>query len=41
MRTECLEHHYVYESPMPVQRLVLMVADKCQVMTVEVFYDFR
>ena len=31
MRTECLEHHYVYESPIPVQRLVLMVADKCQV----------
>jgi 20S proteasome subunit alpha 6 len=35
MRTECLEHHYVYESPMPVQRLVLMVADKCQVPTPE------
>uniref|UniRef100_A0A7S0MLE9 Proteasome subunit alpha type n=1 Tax=Cryptomonas curvata TaxID=233186 RepID=A0A7S0MLE9_9CRYP len=33
MRTECLEHHYVYESPMPVQRLVLMVADKCQICT--------
>mmetsp|Transcript_34491 Transcript_34491/g.91046 ORF Transcript_34491/g.91046 Transcript_34491/m.91046 type:complete len:171 (-) Transcript_34491:130-642(-) len=33
MRTECLEHQYVYESPMPVQRLVLMVADKCQVCT--------
>ena len=32
MRTECLEHHYVYESPIPVQRLVLMVADKCQVL---------
>jgi hypothetical protein len=31
MRTECLEHHYVYESPMPVQRLVLLVADKEQV----------
>lgn len=31
MRTECLEHHYVYESRMPVQRLVVLVADKCQV----------
>jgi len=33
MRTECLEHHYVYESPMPVQRLVVDIADKCQVTT--------
>lgn len=33
MRTECLEHHYVYESPMPVQRLVVDIADKCQVKT--------
>mmetsp|Transcript_29114 Transcript_29114/g.59639 ORF Transcript_29114/g.59639 Transcript_29114/m.59639 type:complete len:251 (+) Transcript_29114:143-895(+) len=33
MRTECLEHKYVYESPVPVQRLVSDVADKCQVCT--------
>jgi 20S proteasome subunit alpha 6 len=33
MRTECLEHQYVYESAMPVQRLVLLIADKCQVCT--------
>ena len=30
MRTECLQHKYVYESPMAVQRLVVDVADKCQ-----------
>jgi hypothetical protein len=39
MRTECLEHHYVYESPMPVQRLVLMVADKCQVLMLHFSHD--
>uniref|UniRef100_A0A7S0W0Q4 Proteasome subunit alpha type n=1 Tax=Hemiselmis tepida TaxID=464990 RepID=A0A7S0W0Q4_9CRYP len=33
MRTECLEHQYVYESPMPVQRLVVDIADKCQTTT--------
>jgi len=30
MRTECLQHKYVYESPVTVQRLVVNVADKCQ-----------
>lgn len=30
MRTECLQHKYVYESPVAVQRLVVTVADKCQ-----------
>lgn len=30
MRTECLQHKYVYESPVTVQRLVVDVADKCQ-----------
>ena len=30
MRTECLQHKYVYESAVPVQRLVVNVADKCQ-----------
>uniref|UniRef100_A0A7S4PAC0 Proteasome subunit alpha type n=1 Tax=Guillardia theta TaxID=55529 RepID=A0A7S4PAC0_GUITH len=30
MRTECLQHKYVYESPVPVQRLVIDIADKCQ-----------
>lgn len=30
MRTECLQHKYVYESPVAVQRLVIDVADKAQ-----------
>mmetsp|Transcript_33702 Transcript_33702/g.34329 ORF Transcript_33702/g.34329 Transcript_33702/m.34329 type:complete len:259 (-) Transcript_33702:45-821(-) len=33
MRTECHNHKFVYETPMPVGRLVLAVADKCQVST--------
>ncbi|KAI8469700.1 MAG: nucleophile aminohydrolase [Monoraphidium minutum] len=33
MRNECLNHRYVYESPMPVGRLVRQVADKHQVCT--------
>jgi len=33
MRTECHNHKFVYETPMPVSRLVLAVADKCQVST--------
>lgn len=31
MRNECLNHRYVYESPMPLGRLVRQVADKAQV----------
>jgi len=30
MRTECLNHQYVYENPIQVGRLVLRVADKSQ-----------
>lgn len=33
MRNECLNHRFVFESPMPVGRLVRQVADKAQVCT--------
>lgn len=33
MRNECLNHRYVYESPMPLGRLVRQVADKAQMGT--------
>lgn len=33
MRTECLNHKYVYDDPFPLPRLALEVADKCQVST--------
>ncbi|EFJ51391.1 20S proteasome alpha subunit F [Volvox carteri f. nagariensis] len=33
MRNECINHRYVYESSMPVGRLVRLVADKAQVCT--------
>lgn len=33
MRTECLNHKYVYEEPLALSRLSLSVADKCQVCT--------
>eukprot|EP00244_Chara_vulgaris_P003185 TRINITY_DN1571_c0_g1_i3.p1 TRINITY_DN1571_c0_g1~~TRINITY_DN1571_c0_g1_i3.p1 ORF type:complete len:307 (+),score=58.71 TRINITY_DN1571_c0_g1_i3:111-1031(+) len=33
MRSECINHSFVYESPMPVARLVCQVADKSQVCT--------
>lgn len=33
MRSECLSHRFVFESPIPVGRLVLQVADKSQVCT--------
>ena len=33
MRTECLNHTFVYDSPLPVGRLVRQVADKSQVHT--------
>jgi len=33
MRNECLNHRYVYESPMPLGRLVRQVADRAQVGT--------
>lgn len=33
MRSECLNHSYVYNSPLPISRLALSVADKCQVST--------
>lgn len=33
MRTECLNHSYVYGAPVPLARLSLTVADKCQVST--------
>jgi len=33
MRSECLNHSYVYEQPLPVGRLVSRVADKSQIGT--------
>eukprot|EP00029_Vermamoeba_vermiformis_P012038 TRINITY_DN6848_c0_g1_i1.p1 TRINITY_DN6848_c0_g1~~TRINITY_DN6848_c0_g1_i1.p1 ORF type:complete len:252 (-),score=43.75 TRINITY_DN6848_c0_g1_i1:155-910(-) len=33
MRNECMNHRYVYETPMSVSRLVTQVADKSQVHT--------
>ncbi|XP_024399665.1 proteasome subunit alpha type-1-B [Physcomitrium patens] len=33
MRSECVTHNFVYESPLPVGRLVVQVADKAQVCT--------
>lgn len=33
MRTETQHHKFMYEEPMPVGRLVLQVADKCQIST--------
>lgn len=33
MRTECLNHTYVYEDAFPLSRLALEVADKCQIST--------
>ncbi|KAL2631096.1 hypothetical protein R1flu_015782 [Riccia fluitans] len=33
MRSECINHNFIYESPLPVGRLVVKVADKAQVCT--------
>ncbi len=33
MRNECLNHKYVYDAPVPLSRLALSVANKCQVST--------
>lgn len=33
MRTECLNHRYIYESPMQTERLVLKLSDKSQIST--------
>jgi 20S proteasome subunit alpha 6 len=33
MRNECMNHRFIYDSPMPVSRLVLKIADKSQVAT--------
>ncbi|XP_047323266.1 proteasome subunit alpha type-1-B-like [Impatiens glandulifera] len=33
MRSECINHSYTYESPLPVGRLVVQLADKAQVCT--------
>ncbi|XP_052201854.1 proteasome subunit alpha type-1-B-like [Diospyros lotus] len=33
MRSECINHSYTYESPLPVGRLVVRLADKAQVCT--------
>lgn len=33
MRTECLNHKYVYDTPVALSRLALAVADKCQIST--------
>jgi 20S proteasome subunit alpha 6 len=32
MRSECINHKFVYEDPLPVGRLVVQVADKAQVL---------
>ena len=36
MRTECINHRYVYDAPMQVGRLVVQVADKSQIGTQQV-----
>mmetsp|Transcript_4485 Transcript_4485/g.13606 ORF Transcript_4485/g.13606 Transcript_4485/m.13606 type:complete len:266 (+) Transcript_4485:108-905(+) len=33
MRTECMNYKYIYDTPMPIGRLALNLADKCQVST--------
>ncbi|XP_047319662.1 proteasome subunit alpha type-1-A-like [Impatiens glandulifera] len=33
LRTECINHSYTYESPLPVGRIVVQLADKAQVCT--------
>lgn len=33
MRSECINHKFIYEAPLPVGRLVVQVADKAQVCT--------
>lgn len=33
LRNECINHSFVYESPLPVGRLVVRLADKAQVFT--------
>jgi len=33
LQTECLNHRYVFDGPMPVGRLVAQLADKCQYFT--------
>jgi len=30
MRDQCMNHRFVYESPMPISRLVVDIGDKCQ-----------
>jgi len=37
MRTECLQHKYVYGTPMHTQRLVLKIADKSQTNTQQAY----
>ncbi|KOM49152.1 hypothetical protein LR48_Vigan07g285600 [Vigna angularis] len=34
MRSECINYNYTYESPLPVGRLVVQLADKAQILTV-------
>lgn len=36
LRMECLNHKYVYESPMKIGRLVAKIGDKAQKKTMEV-----
>ncbi|KAK8914436.1 Proteasome subunit alpha type-1-A [Platanthera zijinensis] len=33
LRNECINHSFVYESPLPISRLVIQLADKAQVCT--------
>ena len=33
MRTECLNNKYVYDTPLPINRLVAMVGSKSQIPT--------
>ncbi|KAL6215868.1 hypothetical protein ACLB2K_015294 [Fragaria x ananassa] len=37
MRSECINYNYTYESPLPVGRLVVQLADKAQIIEVEHF----
>lgn len=39
MRTECLNHRYAHDSPMPVGRLIALVGNKMQICTQR--YDKR
>lgn len=41
MLMECINHSYTYESPLPVGRLVVQLADKAQVLLMLFFFLFK